>query len=118
MCPQLAISQSRDIKKNPFTPQLPPPPKRQEIIPTPTYDNNDQTNSVPAIPTDTQVQAAPEPPPDLKISGLVWNTSRPQAIVNDRVVDVGDVIEEAKIVSIRRDGIKIEFKGQNFDLSP
>lgn len=53
------------------------------------------------------------PLPVLRIEGLVWNTSMPQAIVNGKVVKMGDVIEGVKIVKIDKEGILIEFHGEN-----
>jgi hypothetical protein len=57
-------------------------------------------------------------PPDLRITGLVWNTNRPQAIINEKVVDVGDSIEDAIIVAINKTGIEISFQGQTMTVTP
>lgn len=53
-------------------------------------------------------------PPQLKITGLIWNTDRPQAIVNERVLSAGDEIEGAKLLSVTKNGINIEYKGVKF----
>jgi len=50
-------------------------------------------------------------PPALILSGLVWNSSRPQAIVNGIIVRVGDEISGVKIEKIARDGVEGDFKG-------
>lgn len=57
-------------------------------------------------------------PPNLIIKGLVWNSNRPQAIINESVVGVGDTVEEAKITAITRTGIDILFEGKHFTVSP
>jgi len=54
--------------------------------------------------------------PALKVSGLVWNTDKPQAIVNSQIVNVGDTVSESEIVSIEKTGIKILYKGEAFTI--
>jgi outer membrane biosynthesis protein TonB len=58
------------------------------------------------------------PPPELVITGLIWNTDRPQAIVNGQIVDIGDTIESTKIVAIRKTGIEISFDGRTITITP
>lgn len=64
------------------------------------------------------VEVAPPEPPIMVISGLVWNSDRPQAIVNNKVIDVGDTIETIQIVAIRKEGIEIEFQGKTITIEP
>jgi len=52
--------------------------------------------------------------PDFIIQGLIWNTDFPQAIINDFVVKIGDIIDEAKILDISKEGIKIFYKEKEF----
>jgi hypothetical protein len=47
----------------------------------------------------------------LKINGIVWNTDLPQAIVNDRVVRIGEDLQGAKIVAIKKEGIEVVHNG-------
>lgn len=117
--------------KNPFKSQLPEKPKpkpkpvreRQKRTPssgkksgkkflkTPSGDlrkrKTDMTQRVPTKPA-------------LVITGLVWDTKRPQAIVNGKVVSIGDKINNNKIeiVSIRKDGIDIMFEGAEMTIEP
>ncbi|MBU4334593.1 MAG: hypothetical protein KKD07_09145, partial [Candidatus Omnitrophica bacterium] len=63
------------------------------------------------------IEVVPEPP-QMIISGLVWNSDRPQAIVNNKVIDVGDTIETVQIVAIRKEGIEIEFQGKTITIEP
>jgi hypothetical protein len=51
-------------------------------------------------------------PPAINISGLIWNSDRPQAIINGQVMDVGDMIGDAKIIKIKKSGIDYEFNGE------
>ncbi len=50
-------------------------------------------------------------PPDLdaEITGLIWNSDRPQAIVNGEVLEIGDEINGMKIVNIQETGIYVKF---------
>jgi len=57
-------------------------------------------------------------PPELSVQGLVWGKVQPQAIVNNKVVTIGDTIEEAKIVEINKNGISILYKGKIFSMKP
>ncbi len=47
----------------------------------------------------------------VKINGIIWNTDMPQAIVNDRVVRVGDDLQGAKILSIKKEGVEVIHNG-------
>lgn len=53
-------------------------------------------------------------PPKIKVTGLIWNTDRPQAIVNDTIVEIGDQIENFEIVKINQKGIEVTFSGKTF----
>jgi len=54
--------------------------------------------------------------PKIKLSGLVWNTDRPQAIVNDQVFSIGDTVDSSKIIDIRKDGIDVIFSDKLFTI--
>lgn len=55
--------------------------------------------------------------PSLTVQGVIWGGKLPLAIINDKVVKVGDIIEEAKIISIDRDGISVFFKDKQYNLA-
>ncbi len=110
-----AYAQSDDIMKNPFLPRL---PKREEPKPPViTQPVTPEQRPEPAIPEQVKIEEKIVPPPFV-ISGIVWNTDRPQAIVNAQVVDVGDKVEDAQIVAIEKTGITIQFKGKSFNITP
>jgi len=48
---------------------------------------------------------------NLEVQGIIWGGRFPQAIVNDRVLTVGDTIEGAKILSIDKNGITLSSGG-------
>ena len=52
--------------------------------------------------------------PQLNITGLIWNTDKPQAIVNGSVLSVGDEIDGTRLLSVDKDGITVEYKGFEF----
>ncbi|MFY9402231.1 MAG: hypothetical protein WAQ07_02330 [Candidatus Omnitrophota bacterium] len=55
--------------------------------------------------------------PNLVVQGLIWGSSLPQAIVNNKVVKVGDVIEGADIIDINKEGVIVLFAGTEYKLS-
>jgi hypothetical protein len=55
-------------------------------------------------------------PPTLTVQGLVWGGNFPQAIINNKVVRIGDTIEGAKVISIDKEGINLIFEGMQIVL--
>jgi type II secretory pathway component PulC len=53
----------------------------------------------------------------LKVQGIIWGSKVPQAIINDRVVTIGSLIEGAEVLSIDKKGITLNFHGSIFNLS-
>lgn len=56
------------------------------------------------------------PPPALTVQGIIWGGKIQQAIINDKLVKIGDTIEEAQVSSISKDGVEIIFKNRTFKL--
>ncbi len=56
-------------------------------------------------------------PPVLKITGLVWNSKKPQAIINGMIVAVGEVVDGSTLVAVRKSEIDVMYKGQQFTIS-
>lgn len=50
--------------------------------------------------------------PPFVINGLVWGTAVPQAIINGKVLKIGDTIEEVRIVTIDKTGVGVLFEGK------
>ncbi len=102
---------------NPFESQLPkqkpqivqssPKPKHQKTKPINHTKNQIIKNIKPPKPVEKKKEL-----PKVKINGLVWNSSRPQAIVNGDVLDIGDTIQSFKIVAIEKSGIDILYYGK------
>ncbi|MDP2927555.1 MAG: hypothetical protein Q8N80_01990 [Candidatus Omnitrophota bacterium] len=53
----------------------------------------------------------------LKVQGIIWGVATPQAIINNKVLTIGDLIEGAEILSIEKKGITLSFNGAIFDLT-
>jgi hypothetical protein len=49
---------------------------------------------------------------NFKVQGVIWGGKFPQAIINNKVLKVGDLIEGAEIVSIEKEGITLNFSGR------
>lgn len=112
--------------RNPFQPWLPQVPvevedtKRPQAQPArPSAKPVERPTKVtlPIAKTDKQKPVELKPP-DLRITGLVWNTNRPQAIINDKVVDIGDSVDEVRIIAINKTGVVISFQDQAITVTP
>jgi hypothetical protein len=62
-------------------------------------------------------QGEMKPLPAFTVQGVIWGSKVPQAIINNKVVKVGDVLEGAKIISIGQEGIVVLFEGSEYNLS-
>lgn len=57
------------------------------------------------------------PVPLLTVQGLWWGSEQPKAIINGDVYGVDETVDGAKILSIGRDGVIIEWGGQAIPLT-
>lgn len=86
--------------RNPFISGIPEPEPVPEI-------KMDTRRSDP-IPETMVIDDHVEPAPQVVISGLVWDTARPQAIIDNLIMNVGDSIGSWMIVEISQKGILVE----------
>jgi len=98
--------------KNPFESQL---PKKDKVT--------KKTPDVKPKPT-PPIKPEPKPdqpqeiiPPKLSISGLIFDADRPQAIINGEITEIGDIVSDAKIVAIKKEGIDIIYKEKQFTVN-
>lgn len=73
-----------------------------------------------ALEAQAQIPGGVTPPvelPSLKLQGVFWGVPRPQAIINRRVLYVGDAIEGYTVTSITKEGVKVSFNQQEFLLT-
>ena len=52
------------------------------------------------------------------LEGLLWESDRPQAIVNGRIVEKGGNVQGAEVLAIDQKGVRMRYKGQEFILRP
>ncbi len=65
---------------------------------------------------DGQVEVSEIQPPVLNIQGIVWGGDIPQAIIDGKVVRIGDIVANAHIVDISQKGVDIFFEGRQFSI--
>jgi hypothetical protein len=56
--------------------------------------------------------------PGLDVQGIIWGAEIPRAIINDRVVTVGEVVAEAEVLDIRKEGVYILYQGGQYIVRP
>ncbi len=54
--------------------------------------------------------------PKWKLTGIMYNTVNPLAVINKKAVSVGDRINNGKVISIKRDKVIIEHNGKQYTL--
>jgi len=58
-----------------------------------------------------------KPLPPLQVTGIVWGGSLPQAIINNKVMKVGDIIDEARIIDIKNNSVTVFFDNRKYNLT-
>jgi len=65
-------------------------------------------------PEKIQTTAIKKPKVRLKLSGILWDDKIPSAIINSKVLEIGDLIENKTLVDIERDRVIIMEDGEIF----
>ncbi len=68
------------------------------------------------LPARTAVQR-PTEPPAINLRGIIWGEITPLAIIDDRLYRVGDPVEGARIITIDRSGMTVEYEGVAFPIA-
>ena len=55
--------------------------------------------------------------PALMLTGIVYDNEKPYAIVNNKVLSKGDMIDGAMLIEINRESVKFVFNDEEFELS-
>ena len=63
-----------------------------------------------------QNQNQPAAAPRWSLDGVVWDSDRPQAIVDGRIVEVGSKIGDAQVIAIDKQGVQLRSAGKGFYL--
>lgn len=69
------------------------------------------------IKEEPQGPVEPRPLPVMQVKGVVWGGSHPQAIVNNKVVGIGDTIEGVRIADISNSQVVVLFDNRKYNLS-
>lgn len=100
-------------------PALPPASQPDEAAPAATAPAPDS----PSIAADASAELLPKPTPrpvqfpELKLQGVYYRLKKPSVLINNRTLYVGDQVEGARVVEIKRYSAKLEFRGQTNDFS-
>jgi len=130
------------VDRNPFVPQIPLELLEQEtpiedttVNPSPktteTPTSTPQTPNSTPLPTTGPIIEKEKPivgNPALIISGILWNSKRPQAIVNGNIIEIGDkmfsvptdkgeTIPQLEFVSISKEGVSVTYKDKTVVLN-
>jgi hypothetical protein len=100
-----------------LTKHTPPPPPPLATAPaatpelTPTQQVESVSNSLPVF-TNTPsgsnaIAAVPPPPPEPKLQGILFDPTRPCAIVDGATVFVGDRVGELRVTAISKDKVTL-----------
>ncbi len=57
------------------------------------------------------------PLPALQVQGIVWGGNSPQAIINNKVVGLGDTIEGVRITGINNSVVTVSFGNRQYNFS-
>ncbi|TAN59418.1 hypothetical protein EPN16_07200 [bacterium] len=61
-----------------------------------------------------EVPEAPVVPPEITVGGIVSGGTIPQAVIQEKVVRVGDAIGGARITKITKEGVEVVYEGETF----
>jgi len=45
----------------------------------------------------------------LSLEGILWTPERPLAIINDQIVSKGDIVQGAKVINIKKEGVTLRY---------
>lgn len=95
---------------DPFLPQTPRPAPPADVAP-----DAQPAGGIPSTAPPAKQKPAVQKP-SLTISGIIWNSDRPQAIVNNQVVDVGTTVGDTTVLAINKTGIDVLYSGEKFNI--
>lgn len=52
-----------------------------------------------------------------RLQGIIWNPNKPQTIINGKILGVGDMVENAKILEIKTGGVTLLVGNQEIHLA-
>ncbi len=69
---------------------------------------------LPVKPEATTAVAEPVAPPALAITGIVWSSKKPTAIIGGKLVGVGDIVNDAQIIGIEPGVVRVRYQNKEF----
>jgi hypothetical protein len=123
LCPHIILAaenttyrpeRSVDINNvpNPFISKI---PKEAVVVPTPAKSESPAAPSfynpalpVPPVPPPV-ARSAEEPEAPINVQGVIWESEKPQAIINDQIVGIGDQVGKAKVTSIAKSQVVLSY---------
>lgn len=97
------FNQEVDNIKNPFLSKIP----SDEVVANPDSEEFLLPDDGLIQPTDAGIAGIK---PTFNVSGLIWNTKNPQAIIDNNIVTTGTKMQGWTIINISKDGILLESK--------
>ena len=94
-------------------PAVAPSPLETSIATVPTNIPQAPTIAIPTIAPDVAKPATPK----FKLQGIFYRPANPSAVINGKVVYIGDKVEQARVLAIEKDEVSIEYQGQKSVLS-
>jgi Tfp pilus assembly protein PilP len=76
-----------------------------------------EEQDIPVLGEDTETQKPLPSLEEFKVQGVIWGGKFPQVIINDKILGVGDAINEAEIVNIEKNWITLNFSGRQANLA-
>jgi len=121
LCPAEDLSQTVIAEDEPVLDGQEAPDKQEAVVLKPkiTYeasDLRDPFKKYSEIDISQPQESGAPVLPAMTVSGIIWGTAIPQAIINDKVVKTGDTIDEVKIININKDFISVVFSGRQYKL--
>ncbi len=108
--------------KNPFKSQLPPPVVTAPDNKTSKPQNRALPSGTPTLPDGSFSSPAEDPlrsmVAGLSVTGVVWNSARPQAIINGQVISQGDSFMQFKVTQIKKEQIVLTAEDQQYFITP
>ncbi len=86
--------------RSPFKTQIPEPKPQQPVT---EIKPQEEESGVVALPR-------------FNVQGMVWQGANPLAIINNRVLKVGDTLNDAKVVNVSKDGVDFLYQGRVFTI--
>jgi len=78
-------------------------------VPTPVVE---PASAAVAANTPPPTPAGPRPFPELKLQGIYYRLTDPSVMINGKALEIGDLIEEARVIKIERKEVTLELDGQ------